>query len=84
MHNKNEKTKPKVSSIKRKTEKAKPESGSGKKQNQKLVLENENGKSKLKVSFSFNHPKIFFKTVKKQKTNGKKQMEKKWKNFLKK
>lgn len=66
MHNKNEKTKPKVSSIKRKQ----------KKQNQKVVLENEKGKSKPEVSFSFNHPKKFFETVKKRKKNEKKQMEK--------
>jgi hypothetical protein len=51
LHNKNEKTKPKVSSIKRKQ----------KKQNQKVVLENEKGKSKPEVSFAFNHPKIFLK-----------------------
>lgn len=70
MHNKNEKTKPKVSSIKRKQ----------KKQNQKVVLENEKGKSKLKVSFLFNHPKNFFETVKKRK----KMKKNKWKNFFKK
>lgn len=51
--------------LQRVNRKSKPESSSGKKQNQKLVLQNENGKSKLKVSFSFNHPKIFFKTVEK-------------------
>ena len=73
MHNKNEKPKPKVSSIKRKQ----------KKQNQKVVLQNENEISKLKVSFSFNHPKNFFETVKKRKNKWKKTNGKKWKNFKK-
>lgn len=54
MHNKNEKTKPKVSSIKRKQ----------KKQNQKVVLENEKGKSKPEVSFAFNCIQLFYKKMK--------------------
>ena len=72
MHNKNEKTKPKVSSIKRKQ----------KKQNQKVVLENEKEKANQKLVLHSTTLK-FLNSEKTKKTNGKKQMEKNGKIFEK-